>query len=86
MSFIEVHVKGRIDPHMSDWFQGCEIEAVSPDESCLTGEAVDNSAIYGLLSTLSSLGIALISVSVTDTKDKNVNTYLERQQGSSDQH
>ncbi len=66
MPQVEIHVKGRIDPDMSDWFQGISIQPVSPNASCLCCEAIDNSAIYGILTTLNSLGLSLISVSVTD--------------------
>ncbi len=66
MPHVEIHIKGRIDPEMSDWFQGVSIQTITADESCLCCEAADNSAIYGILSTLGSLGLSLISVSVTD--------------------
>ena len=66
MLIIEIQTKGSIDPNFSDWFQGMSVQTISPGESRISCEAVDNSAIYGILSTLSSLGVALISVSVTD--------------------
>ncbi len=66
MPQIEIHIKGSIDPGLSDWFQGITVQPISPDESCLSCEAADNSAIFGFLSTLSSLGLTLISVSVSD--------------------
>jgi len=65
MPRIEIHVKGSVDPGVADWFQGMVVESTSPDESCLCCEVADNSAVYGILSTLSSLGLSLISVSVT---------------------
>ena len=67
MRFIEIHIKSSIDPNLLDWFQGIAVQPISPDESCLSGEVADNSAIYGILSTLGSLGLSLISVSVSDT-------------------
>jgi hypothetical protein len=73
MPLIEIHVKGRIDPSLSDWFQGLTVHSVSSDELCLTSEAIDNSAIYGILSSLGSLGLTLISVSVSD-KDEEIGT------------
>jgi hypothetical protein len=66
MPYLEIHVKGKIDPHLSDWFQGMTIRPESENESCLCSEVADNSAIYGILSSLSTLGISLISVTVTD--------------------
>lgn len=66
MLFIEIYIKGSIDPNLMDWFQGMAVLPLSRDESCLSGEVADNSAIYGILSTLSSLGLSLKSVSVSD--------------------
>jgi hypothetical protein len=66
MLHIEIRIKGRIDPEISDWFQGLSILFTTPDESYIRCEAPDNSAIYGILSTLGSLGLSLISVSVVD--------------------
>ena len=66
MPFIEIHVKERLDPSRSDWFQGMKIEAISPDETRLSGEMPDRSALYGLIAALSSLGLTLISVDVAD--------------------
>lgn len=70
MPLIKIHIKGRIGPEILDWFQGFTIEPVTSEESCLCAEVVDNSAIYGILSTLSSLGISLVSVSLIDIKEE----------------
>jgi hypothetical protein len=66
MPHIEIHIKGGIDPAMTDWFQGMSIQSISAEESCLCCDAADKSTIYGILSTLGTLGLSLISVSVTD--------------------
>ncbi len=66
MPYVEIHIKGSIDSHLLDWFQGLTVQHISQDESCLMAEVVDNSAVYGILSSLSSLGITLKSVSVTE--------------------
>jgi hypothetical protein len=73
MPYIEIHVKNNIDPSWSDWLQGMVIQPVSPQESCLSSNVPDNSAIYGILSSLGSLGLTLISVVVTE---KNENPEL----------
>jgi hypothetical protein len=70
MPFIEIHFKGSLDASWSDWFQGLQIQSISADETCLSGEVADNSAIYGVLSRMSSLGLALISVKLIDEKGK----------------
>ena len=69
MPFIEIHIKGSFAPDFSDWFEGMEVLGLSPDESSLSGEVADKSALYGILSTLSSLGLSLISVSVSENDE-----------------
>jgi hypothetical protein len=64
MPRIEIYCRGRLDASWSDWFQGLTIESVPPDTTSLSGEVPDNAAIYGLLSTMSSLGLTLISCNV----------------------
>ncbi len=71
MPFIKIHFKGCLGPDLSEWFQGMSSQALSPDESCLSCEVADNSAIYGVLSTLSSLGITLISVDIRGRVEHN---------------
>jgi len=73
MPFVEIHIKGKIDANLSDWFQGLTVHSGSLDELILTSEATDNSAIYGILSSLGSLGLTLLSVSVRD-KDEEIGT------------
>lgn len=70
MPFIEIHIKNRLDSNRSDWFQGLAIEPMSEDETRLSGDVPDRSAVYGLLASLSSLGLTLISVDVTEQNEK----------------
>jgi len=58
-------VKGQIDEHWSDWFEGLEITHTDQDETILTGDVVDQSALYGLIAKLRDLGLPLISVNST---------------------
>jgi hypothetical protein len=60
---IEVRVKGKIGKQWSDWLGGVSITHTEQGNSVLTGRVRDHAALYGLLSTLSDLGLLLISVS-----------------------
>jgi hypothetical protein len=71
MPYVEISIKGRIDLHLSDWLGDLTIQSVTQDESWLSGEVADSSAVYGILSSLSSLGIALKSVSVKENLPVN---------------
>ena len=61
---IEIKVKGRIDPQWSEWFGDLTITHVEPDWSRLMGTVIDQAALYGILTKLRDLSLALISVSV----------------------
>ena len=65
----EIRVKGRIDEHWSDWFEDLEVTHTEPDETILTGNVVDQSALYGLIAKLRDLGLPLISVNSVEVED-----------------
>lgn len=59
---IEIRVKGQIDEHWSNWFEGMTITHTEQGETVLTGTVVDEPAMYGLLAKIRDLGLQLISV------------------------
>ena len=65
----EIQVKGRIDEHWSDWFEGLTVTHTDQKETVLTGLVVDQSAMYGLLAKLRDLGLPLLSVNCTEAED-----------------
>jgi len=62
MQKVEIRVKGRMDKHWSEWFEGFEICEAEGGETIIRGEAQDQSALYGLIAKLRDLGLTLISV------------------------
>lgn len=60
----QIRVKGILDPSWSDWFDGFTILSME-DETELTGQVADQSALYGILTKINDLGLSLISVSQT---------------------
>ena len=62
MSYVEIHIKGRIDPDWSDWLAGMQITALPDRETQLSGDLPDQAALYGVLDRLNNLGLALVSV------------------------
>jgi hypothetical protein len=62
MQTVEIRIKGRIDPHWSDWFADLAITHSGQDETILSGEVVDQAALYGLIARLRDLGLPLVSV------------------------
>jgi hypothetical protein len=65
----EIRMKGQIDEHWSDWFEGLTVTHTDQDETVLTGLVVDQSALYGLLAKLRDLGLPLLSVNCTEAED-----------------
>ncbi len=62
MFLTEIYVKGKISPDWADWFEDMQLQADFYGNTILCGDLRDISAVYGILSHLSSLGIPLISV------------------------
>ena len=61
----QICVEGQLEPKWADWFDGftliCEGETTR-----LTGVAIDQAALYGLLARLRDLNLQLISVQRLD--------------------
>ena len=64
MQEVEVRVKGEIDPAWSNWLGTLSVAHTAAGETVLTGPVRDQSALYGLIERLSSLGLQLMSVTV----------------------
>jgi hypothetical protein len=62
MFHTEICIKGMLDPNWSDWFEDMQIQADVSGDTLLHGDLPDRSAVYGIITRLSSLGITLISV------------------------
>ena len=63
MSFYKIRVKGHLDEHWSDWFDGLEITNLENGETMLYGEIVDQAALHGVLAKVRDLNLALVAVS-----------------------
>ena len=66
MIHTEIHIKGQLNPTWSDWFEGMQIMNDSSGGTMICGSLVDKSAVYGVLSRLSILGMTLISVACNE--------------------
>ena len=68
MQTVEIRVKGHIDAHWSDWFEGMTIRHTEQDETILLGIVVDQAALYGVLAKLRNLGLSLLSVNSVEVE------------------
>jgi hypothetical protein len=66
MAQVKIKIKGSIDPEWSDWLAGMQVTALENRETLLTGELVDQAALFGVLSRLYSLGLVLLSMQTED--------------------
>jgi len=62
MRRVKIRVKGRLDEHWSEWFDGFEISYHGEDETVLSGPIRDQAAMYGILNKLRDLGLGLVSL------------------------
>lgn len=58
----QVRVRGVIDSHWSDWFEGLSIRPQENGDTLLTGPVRDQAALHGLLAKIRDLGLPLLSV------------------------
>lgn len=66
MAVYEIRVKGHLDPHWSEWFEGLTITNLEGGEALLSGEIVDQAALHGVLSNVRDLNLPLIAISTVD--------------------
>lgn len=59
---VKIHIRGRIDEDWKHWFEGLHVDQQKDDTTLLSGELVDQSALYGLLAKLRDLGLELLSI------------------------
>src|SRR3990172_10368525 len=70
----EIKIKGLLDDHWKQWFEGMELGNVTNDETgqvytLITGSIADQPALHGLLAKIRDLNLTLISVRKLDPKD-----------------
>jgi len=63
MAVYEIRVKGHLDGHWSEWFDGLQITNLENGEAVLSGEIVDQAALHGVLNKVRDLNLPLIAVS-----------------------
>ena len=68
MGIYEIRVKGHLDQHWSDWFDGLTI---THQEGCtvLRGPLADEAALHGVLIKVRDLALPLVRLSREDADD-----------------
>lgn len=60
--FYEIRIKGHLDAHWADWFDGLTITLEANGDTLLSGPVTDQPALYGILRRVRDLGMPLVSV------------------------
>ena len=70
---IELRVRGQLGERRARQFEGFEMTWTEAGDSILTGEVSDQSALYGLIRRVQSLGMQLISINEIDRGENESN-------------
>jgi hypothetical protein len=62
LTIYHIRVKGHLDLHWADWFDGLTITHQENGETLLAGPIIDQAALYGLLLKVHNLNLTLLSV------------------------
>jgi hypothetical protein len=65
----QIRVKGNLDEKWADWFDSFAITPQPDDETLLVGRVVDQAALHGLLAKIRDLGLPLLTVQWTESKE-----------------
>lgn len=57
-----IRVNGQIGLEWSEWFDGMTITSNERGETTLSGQMLDQAALYGILNKIQALGLPLLSV------------------------
>ncbi len=63
-----IRIKNHLDSHWEHWFEGMTITHNDKGVTILTGDVVDQSALYGLLEKIHNLNLSLISFQNVDSE------------------
>ena len=63
----EIRLQGHLDARWGDWFEGYTLTSEGDGTTTLTGRAIDQAALHGLLRRVADLGVVLISVHPIDS-------------------
>ncbi len=66
MQRVEIRIKGQLDEHWSEWFEGLTIAHTAEGDTILSGLVDDQAALHGLLAKLRDLGMSIASVNAAE--------------------
>ena len=61
-----IRVESHLDLHWEGWFDGLTIKHTEDGQTILTGDIIDQPALYGLIEKIRNLNLTLISIQKVD--------------------
>ena len=62
LEFYRFRVRGHLDDHWSEWFEGLAIHLEEDGTTVLVGPVIDQAALHGVITRIRDLGLPLLSV------------------------
>lgn len=62
----QIKLKGQLDQHCANWFDGLNITIEDDGNTLLTGQVIDQAALHGLIKKVRDLGLPLLSVNLLE--------------------
>ena len=62
----EIRLGGHLEPRWADWFDGMTLAHADDGTTVLTGPALDQAALHGVLGKVRDLGLPLLMVARLD--------------------
>jgi hypothetical protein len=70
-AYYEIRLKGQLNAHWADWFDGMTITLDNNGDTLLSGPVIDQAALHGLLKKVRDVGLTLLSVNSVKPEDTN---------------
>ncbi len=70
--YVSIHIKGHLDPSWQEYLEGLEIVQEADGTTRLSGTLQDQSALYGVLNTMSRLNLSLLSLERSERVQKEL--------------
>lgn len=69
-AYFQIRVRGYLTQDWQDWFHGLTISHPEEDITMLSGQFIDQAALYGILTRLHDLMLPLVSVQEVSADDQ----------------
>lgn len=67
----QIRIKGHLSSQWTDWFEGLTITLEEDGKTLLTGPAIDQATLHGILKKIRDLGMPLLSVKPIEPDPQN---------------